>query len=164
MIHKLAFALICAGALFLTVGCGDSKETMATKLGKMVGRTTRDFGKGVGKELLPLQSVDVIPSDSFLEAKLSVNPGEFKTTPSISSENNQGDILTVYVLSAAECKGHLDLRAYNEEDKEIGRSKHNIEFTSDDAQYLDFTFPKQMQRSRVKSFKIFYFKDLISEK
>ena len=70
--------------------------------------------------------------------------------PSRGKENG----ITVYFLAAGPFKGKLVAKATNKEGQEIGRSVVDVEFSADDAKYVSFPFPEEMDAQLVQEYRV----------
>jgi len=136
-------------AVIFLAGCGCEKESLSKRAGKGLGDGISDFVSGVG------ESVD---ENLIVELNGSEEMGElgFEATTSklILLSENAEKVVTVYLVSKKEFSGALLAKAMNEKGREIGRSRVEVEFGADDAKYVDFTFPKQMDRALVEKYQI----------
>ena len=128
--------------LLLVCGCGRRDESMAKMAGGKVGETITDFASGVGKGVDKQRLVNVKLSDAVCKQGLS------KTISKSGKENG----ITVYFLAASPFKGKLVAKATNKEGQEIGRSVVDVEFSADDAKYVSFPFPEEMDAQLVQEY------------
>jgi hypothetical protein len=57
-------------------------------------------------------------------------------------------------LSKNKFKTNLLSKALDKDDQEIGRANVEVEFAENDAKYINFIFPKELDMQLVKRFKI----------
>ena len=125
-------------------GCGRRDESMAKTAGDKVGETITDFASGVGKGVDKQRMVRIKFSEAVCKQRLS------KTISKSGKENG----ITVYFLAASPFKGKLVAKATNKEGQEIGRSVVDVEFSADDAKYVSFPFPEEMDAQLVQEYRV----------
>lgn len=131
----MRFLLLVPVALLLaTSGCCRSA---GSGVGKGVTSFTSGVGSGVDEELL----VNLRFSDEAAKVGLA------QTTAKKS-----GKRINVYVTAKSAFEGKLIAKALNKEGAEIGRSIVPITFTADDAKYVQFTFPNEMDSQLVNQY------------
>ncbi len=130
--------------VLLVCGCGRREESVAKTAGSKVGETITDFASGVGKGVDKQRMVRVTLSEAVCKQGLS------KTI----SKSGNGNGITVYFLAASPFKGKLVAKATNKEGQEIGRSVVDVEFSADDAKYVSFPFPEEMDAQLVQEYAV----------
>jgi len=140
---KLLVTFALAGLCLAPLAC-KRKESAAKSVGSTVGEVVTDFGKGVAKGVDRRMETKVQMADGLKKAGLSC------TTAKLSFDGgSDATTLTVYLLSTHAVKGDVVAKAINEAGNEIGRSVTPVELSADGAQYLNFTFPKEMDSQMV---------------
>lgn len=150
---SLAKILAVAVALFL-VGCGSregSDKSVAQQAGDQVGRTVTDFARGVGHGVDKQLEVSVELSEELTNLGLSktvakVAPYSAPPTP------GKDKVLSVYLIAQKPFAGQLLAKGLNAEGQEIGRATAEVTLAADDARYVIFTFPKEMDSQRVAKY------------
>lgn len=61
--------------------------------------------------------------------------------------------ISIYLISAKSLSCTL-IAAFDAEDQEIGRAACDVKFSDDDAQYVSFGFPPEMDRETVRVYRI----------
>ncbi|MGO8689400.1 MAG: hypothetical protein ACLQLG_07175 [Thermoguttaceae bacterium] len=135
-----------ASLLLVVVACGCARrdESVAKTAGNKVGETITDFASGVGKGVDKQRMVRITLSEAVCKQRLS------KTIAKSGKENG----ITVYFLAAGPFKGKLVAKATNKEGQEIGRSVVDVEFSADDAKYVSFPFPEEMDAQLVQEYRV----------
>lgn len=130
-------------------GCGRAPDQNAGAVGEAIGENVTDFAKGVGKGIdnKLLISTEISPALSEQGVTMTVA----KQGP-LQTDSESAKTISVYCLAAKAFEATLTAKAYNVEDHEIGRAKTNIKFADDDAQYVTFSFPPEMDRQLVAKY------------
>ena len=145
MTHRLLFALALG---FLLAGCNKDDETLSEKTGRKVGSTLTDFAKGVGTGIDQSMTVE-----TELDAGL-LNRGISKTiSKSVGLDANKKGI-AVYLISTDNLTATLLAKAIDKDGVEIGRSKTDVTFEKDGAQYVTFYFDDEMDTALVGKYHI----------
>lgn len=71
-----------------------------------------------------------------------------------TSLNEPQKAISVYFVASKSLSTTLVAKAYNAEEQEIGRASSDVQFSADDAQYISFTFPPEMDRQTVVVYRI----------
>jgi hypothetical protein len=151
--------LVAILSIGLLVGCGKKDESTAKTAGSKVGETVADFALGVGNAVDKKMTVKVDISPSL--AAMGVSTTIAKWVAPTGSRNERG--ISVYVITAKPIKGKLVAKALSEANLEIGRATTDVEFTSDDAKYVQFSFGRDMDTQLVVKYTI-DFKDLANQR
>jgi hypothetical protein len=131
-------------------GCrDDGKESFAKKAGKKVGETVIDFGSGVGSGVDTKLTIPVELSEAMTAKGLSKTVA--KTLVDIDPDSKG---FAVYLVSKERCSGSLLAKSVDSQGREIGRSMVDVAFEPDDAKYVTFTFPKEMDSALVAKYVI----------
>lgn len=125
----------CALALLLAAG------GCCRSAGSGVGRGVTDFTSGVGSGV----DEGVLVTMKF---------GETATKSGLASTTakRSGKKINVYVTSKAPFNGQLISKAFNKDGGEIGRSTIPVTFLADDAKYVQFVFPNEMDTQLVHEY------------
>ncbi len=67
---------------------------------------------------------------------------------------DKGKGISVYFIAQKEFKSTLVARALNKEGQEIGRAAADVDLGADDAAYVTFTFPSEMDTQLVQKYVI----------
>ena len=129
----------------LLAGCKGKDENTAERAGQAVGAAVTDFASGVTQGVDEKLAVNVELSPQCAEAGLTKTVAN-----SIAPEKG----FTVYILAKQPYVGQLVARAVNEAGSEVGRSKVDVEFAADDAQYVKFLFDRAMDSQLVAKYTI----------
>ena len=133
----------------LLCGCGGGEKRGAQEVGRDVGQAVSDFTSGVGQGV-----------DSHLEVTVELAPdaaalGLSKTVAKqtgLGSSTGKG--ISVYFVAQHAVHVSFTVKALNAEGLEIGRAKSDVEFGTDDAKYVPFTFDSQMDSQLVHKYVI----------
>jgi hypothetical protein len=137
---SLLASILVAGLLS---GCGEREESVAETAGTTVGAAITNFASGVGEGVDKRMEVTVEVSDQCSEAG-------FSHTVAKSLGFKEG--ITVYFMSEKPFTGQMVSKAINADELEIGRSKVDVEFEADDAQYVNFVFDDEMDSQLVEKY------------
>lgn len=132
------------------IGCGGAADHDASTMGQVIGENVTDFAKGVGKGIDNKLQISIEISPSLEQHGVTMTVGKQGPIP---ADNDGTKSISVYCLSQKAVEGVLVVKAYNAEDQEIGRAKSTIMFAEDDAQYVTFSFPPEMDRQLVVKYK-----------
>lgn len=136
--------------IILLTGCvendkgGKSTESVAKRTGDKVGKLITDFASGVGKGIDDQLMVNIEISQDIINKGITVT----------TSKQDKMKGITIYMISETEFKSTLIAKALNKEGHEIGRSTVDVEFTDNDAKYVTFTFPDEMDSQLVEKYVI----------
>ena len=144
MRNTLPVALIVMGFI---VGCGDGDESLSRKAGKGIGDGISDFVSGAAESVDEKLAVELSSSDERAELG-------FEATTSKLVVEGVEKVVSVYLISSKEFSGVLTAKAFNKEGQEIGRSRVEVQFGPDDAKYVNFKFPGEMDRASVEKYEI----------
>ncbi|NLE58227.1 MAG: hypothetical protein GX616_07700 [Planctomycetes bacterium] len=155
MNNLLKFALV---SIVCFAGCKGEDESVANKAGTKVGEALTDFASGVGKGIDKQLAVNVELAPAL--AELGVSKTVAKSTvldapsssPAGSDSERKG--ITVYLVATHPLKSRLIARAMNKEGQEVGRSDTEVDFAADDAKYVTFGFPNEMDTQLVERYVI----------
>lgn len=129
----LAFVVVLS---VLAAGCWKKDESLAKSAGSKVGETLTNFTSGVGAGI-----------DRGLAVPLELAPEVRDQGLSKTVSKWEKGALVVYVISKDKLDVHLVAKAFNASGEEIGRSKLTVAFEQEDARYLTFKFPEEMDAS-----------------
>ena len=137
------FLLLIAILPVIMLGCDDSKD--AEELGEEVGEKATKFLKGAGKGAQKELKVAAELSEEM------TNRGLTSTIAKLTLETRS---ISVYLISEKEFSGAFVAKALDEDGNEIGRSRADVSFTADDAQYILFTFHDHTDLQLVEKYTI----------
>ncbi|MDR1462989.1 MAG: hypothetical protein LBI68_07635 [Azoarcus sp.] len=135
---------IGVAALSALAGCGD--DSVSKKTGSSISGAVVDFASGLGQGVDEKMLVVVEADSTLVDKGLTATLGKDRGTV-----DNQS---TVYIVSEKPFKGVLSARALDKDDNEIGRAQTDIDLKEDDAAYVDFQFPGQMDSKLVRKYRI----------
>ena len=140
---------LCVIALIVIAGCADSSKGGAGSIGKKLGENVTEFAQGVGSGIDQQMQIKVELASDVVEAGLSSTVASQK----IQAEKPAKGI-SVYFIASKAIKGTLLARAFNSGDQEVGRAASEVSLGQDDAEYIVFDFPAEMDRQTVTVYKI----------
>lgn len=108
-------------------------KAAAEKLAEGGGEVFKGLGKGFDKSLTEVK-LEVVPE---------LAPKGLGATRAARRESGKTNVVTVYVTMEKAYTGPLELRAFDSEDKEVGRAKAEVDAKEGGAQYLDFEFDER---------------------
>ena len=146
--HRLR-GFCCVVASISLLGCSGNSKSDAAAVGKALGQNLTEFAQGVGSGVDTQLQVAIELSPELTKAGLSHTIAKQK-----GSLDDTQKAISIYMLSTQALNCTLTARAFNAEKEEIGRATSDVEFVKDDAQYIAFTFPPDMDRQTVKVYKI----------
>jgi len=145
IIWGLVLLLTCTG--FLT-GCENVEGEKVKNIGTKIGETVSNFFSGVGKGIKNEINVEVELAQEIAEQGLTI------TSTKVEGKKNEDKNLSVYFISGNSFQGNLLAKALDQEGEEIGRATVSVHFAKDDAQYVVFGFPKEMELALVQKYTI----------
>ncbi len=140
----IVLTLILVGGL---IGC--SEEGDAEALGQSLGESVTEFAQGVGGGVDTQLKIDVELSDAI--KKRGVTTTVAKQIARLDSPEKS---ISVYFITTNAISATFQARAYDKDDKEIGRATADVKFAADDAQYIEFQFPREMDQQMVKVYRV----------
>ncbi|MGD1844537.1 MAG: hypothetical protein ACFB10_04010 [Salibacteraceae bacterium] len=106
--------------------------------GELIGEGFGKFVNGLSKGLdNTVDAVKVAPHDDLIEKGL-----KFQVAESYNGEQWNDNLLVVYVIYEKDFAGTLQMKLYNHQNQEIGRTKIWVENGAGEAEYLEFQFNK----------------------
>ena len=140
--------LLLVISVSLFTGCGKEGDKLADKAGQTVGQHLTEFTKGVGKGIDQEMLVDVTIKPEVYALGLT---NTFAKSLGLD-EHKKG--FSVYFVASQNVSNTLIARAFNAEGLEIGRSKKDVVMQKDDAAYVVFIFPSEMDSQMVHRYTI----------
>ncbi len=125
--------------------CGEDRS-LSQKAGSAISGTATDFVAGLGEGV-----------DKRMALKLDVDPSVAASGMTVTLGKSRGmgsKDASVYVVATRPYTGAFLARALDESGTEIGRSRVDVEFTADDAKYVNFVFNEEMDSQLVRSYGI----------
>lgn len=159
--------ILCILAVLVLAGCGNrdgrreaSREWSSSReAGSEVGREVTDFVRGVGHGIDKQMEVPVELSEELVNLGLSKTVSKLVLDNSSSSHSSKapGDssekkAISIYLISQKPLKGQLAVKAFNIDGQEIGRTTVDVDFGADDARYVSFPFPADMDTQCVAKY------------
>ncbi|HBO44842.1 MAG TPA: hypothetical protein DD670_13105 [Planctomycetaceae bacterium] len=141
--------LLVVAATVAVIGCENREKSLAKQAGEQLGETVMDFGSGVGSAIDTKLTVPVELSDNVSEKGLSNTTA--KTLLDVSPDNKG---FAAYLIATTPVTGRLLAKALNQDGQEIGRAVVDVKFEPDDAMYVSFVFPKEMDSALVAKYVI----------
>jgi hypothetical protein len=130
--------LLVATKARLLKGAGEAVKKEGKEAAEVVAEGTGEVFKGLGKGLEKgLMEVKVKPHESVAANGLGV------TRAARGEDGTAKHTITTYITFEKAFAGSLELRAYDGEDREVGRAKLDTEEKESGAKYLDFTFDER---------------------
>ena len=130
-------------------GCGGAADQNAGAVGEAIGENVTDFAKGVGKGIDNKLQISTEISPALSEQGVTMTVA--KQGP-LQADSESAKTISVYCIAARAFEATLIARAYNLDNQEIGRAKADVKFADDDAQYVTFSFPPEMDRQLVTKY------------
>lgn len=143
LVWGLVFVLTCT--VFLT-GCENIEGEQVKNIGTKIGETVSNFFSGVGKGIKKEINVKVELAQEISDQGLTI------TSTKVEEKKDDRKNLSVYFISGNNFQGNLLAKALDEEGEEIGRATVSVNLAKDDAQYVVFSFPKEMELSLVQKY------------
>ena len=131
----------------LLTGCSEDQD--AGSLGKSVGENVTEFAQGVGTGVDVGLKVNFELSEALKEAGVTATVAKQETPL-----NSPNKTITIYIIADKAMDATLVAKAYNADEQEIGRAHTDVVFVADDARYIGFEFPAEMDRQMVKIYRI----------
>lgn len=121
-------------------GCEGTKKVVE-KTGVEIGDTTASFFIGLGKGFQVKRELET-------EMSIAAQYHGLDVTTAYPTESG----ITIYMTSENKFPNTVVVKALDEDEKEIGRATCTPNFKQDDANYLDLSFPEQMQITEVREY------------
>jgi hypothetical protein len=131
----------------LLVGCGKKEDSIARKVGEVIGQQATDFTKGVGKG---------IDQQMIVQVSLTPQVQVLGLTNTIAKSLGLGTTngIAIYFIASQSVSNTLIARALNAGGVEVGRARKLVVIQKDDATYVTFNFDDQMDTAMVKKYEI----------
>jgi len=144
IVNKLVGAVIAV----VFVGCGKGDKSLAKQVGSKVGETLTDFASGVGEGVDNKLIVKVELSEDLTKDGVS------QTSAKPVNGNQGAKAISIYFVTKKPLKSKLIAQAKTKAGQEIGRSVVDVDFAGDDAKYVKFEFPREMDTLLVDKYVI----------
>ena len=131
--------LIILVLITVTISCSRVKEKTKETIndsGELVGKTATEFFEGVSDGIEKTLATNILLSEDLKSKGISIGNSEI-TGDSLGNNNNQ---LVIYMIFEKVFNDTLILKAFDENNVEIGRSTKLIKGNIGDAEYFEFTF------------------------
>lgn len=141
--------LLAATKARMAKGVGEAMKKEGKEAAETVTQGVGEMVKGVGAGV----------EKGLLEVKLEVQ-GDLSAKGVTANRAARGEAgarehsITVYVATEKPYTGTLELRAYDEQDREAGRVQVKVEEAQATAKYLDFEFDKRTPLLTAKRFEL----------
>ncbi|WP_160114200.1 MULTISPECIES: hypothetical protein [Aquimarina] len=133
----------------LLKGAGDALKTDGKEALESASEGISEAIKGVTKGYdKSINQAKIIADSTFLKNF------EIGRTEKIYSDSTKVKKVSVYLISSENFDGKIKLKAYNQENKEIGRSTTKVKLEADDAAFFDFEFDNRTPLLQADYFKI----------
>ncbi len=142
----LARTIIMTSMLVLTA-CESNDSRVARQAGSEVGKTVTEFASGVREGIGSRTTVAVDLSKDLADRGLS-------KTISRSLGPGAPKGFTIYLMAKSKLSVTLVARAMTSDGLEIGRSRETVSFDADEAKYVTFKFPAEMDAALVAKYSI----------
>ncbi|MEO8534707.1 MAG: hypothetical protein ABI441_13200 [Flavobacterium sp.] len=139
-----------AGKSKLIEGAGKALQQEGKAAAKSASKGIGDIIKGMNSGM----SESINQSEVIAEAAFKTNFEECKAEKIYGAETDKVKKVTIYLIAKNDFKGDVILKAFNENKKEIGRSRLKVDFKKDDAQYVDFSFDERTHLLQTEYFTI----------
>jgi len=126
-------------ALTVLFSCSsESVKEKINKAGDVAGQVGGEFAEGIAQGVEKAFNAKVEVSEALKEKGIEAG----KTTVSGDSGGTD-NLLTIYVIFNRDFKGELMARAFDDDNKEMGRARQSVEAKALDARYLEFRFDRR---------------------
>ena len=132
------------------LGCSNPKQSGAESLGESIGKNVTEFAQGIGTGVDAQLKIKIELAPTLEQSGISYTVAKQDSVLVDSKKKT----IAVYFLSTKEFQGTLIAKAFNAEGLEIGRASVEVNFKADDAQYVTFAFPSEMDRQLVEVYRI----------
>ena len=130
----------------LLVGCG-KKDSIAKKVGEVIGQQATDFTKGVGKGIDQKMMIQVSLTPQVQMLGLT---NTIAKSLGVGSKNG----ISIYFIASQSVSNTLVARALDAGGVEVSRARKMVVMQKDDASYVTFNFEEQMDTGMVKRYEI----------
>ncbi|MEO8239311.1 MAG: hypothetical protein ABI793_04445 [Flavobacterium sp.] len=131
-------------------GAGKALQEQGKDAAKSASKGVGDVIKGINLGISgSINESNVIPEGTF-----KTNFEEPKAEKIYGADADKIKKVTIYLIAKKDFKGDLILKAFNTDEREIGRSRLNVSIKKDDAQYVDFPFDARTHLLQTEYFTI----------
>ena len=131
-------------------GAGKALQEQGKDAAKSASKGVGDVIKGINSGISEsINESNVIPEGTF-----KTNFEEPKAEKIYGADADKIKKVTIYLIAKKDFKGDLILKAFNANEREIGRSRLNVSIKKDDAQYVDFAFDERTHLLQTEYFTI----------
>jgi hypothetical protein len=128
---------------FLLQSCStDNGNEKLAEASEKVGKSTANAVKGIKKGIEKVAAISVSVSDG-LQAK-GVSIGKVK----LDSKGGRHNMLNIYMIFEKNINRNINLKVYNSDGVELGRTKAFVKGEAGEAQFVDFIFDKRTNIDR----------------
>lgn len=130
--------LLVAAKARLLKGAGEAVKKEGKEAAETIAEGTGEVFKGLGKGIEKgLMEVKIKPHESVAANGLGL------TRAARGEEGTAKHTITAYITFEKAFAGSLELRAYDSEEREVGRAKLDRDEKESGAKYVDFTFDER---------------------
>ena len=130
--------LVCLLMLSLAACNSSSVKEKLNKAGDIAGQATGEFAQGVEKGIKKAFDVNIQLPENLREKGITFG----KSTVSNDSTGTD-NLLTVYVIFNRGFSGTLTARAFDNNDKEMGRATVQVDGKENEARFVEFHFDRR---------------------
>ena len=125
----------------LTTSCIRAKEKAKEVIkgsGEIIGKSVSEFGKGVTEGVEETFEIKITTSEDLKSSGIELGNIEFKNE-SIGTDN----LLSVYMIFNQNFNKRIQVKVYDHNGLEMGRSSNTINANSGEAKFYDFKFDER---------------------
>ena len=131
-------------------GAGKALQEQGKDAAKSASKGVGDVIKGINSGI----SESINESNVIAEGTLKTNFEEPKAEKIYGADVDKIKKVTIYLIAKKDFQGDLILKAFNADEREIGRSRLSVSIKKDDAKYVDFPFDERTHLLRTEYFTI----------
>jgi len=136
---KMICSLLVITALCACDRVVEATHEVANESGELVGETLTEFGDGVASGVENATALEIDMSQELEQQGLSLGKISLDNTDYEATDN----VLEVYVIFEADFNDTINVKVFDENDLEMGRSTLVVSGAAGEATFFDFTFDKR---------------------
>lgn len=134
-ILKIIFLLTISVSLFSCGWFEEKAKHTINKSGEIASRTGSEFVNGIEKGIEKTFKSEIVLSQNLKNLGIEVG----KVTIN-NSEGATDNVLTIYLIFKKDFNQNIQVKVFDDENKEYGRTSQIITAKANEAKYFDFTF------------------------
>ena len=132
---KIFFSILLAVSLFSCGWFEDKAKKTINKSGEIASKTGSEFVNGIEKGIEKSFKSEIILSQNLKNSGIEVGKVAIN-----NSDGATDNVLSVYLIFKKDFNQNIQVKIFDDENKEYGRTSQTVSAKANEARYFDFTF------------------------